>query len=153
MNRILFQLNLAKMRASFDDPLFDDFKVWLNALHALAEADPGFLWRYKGEDDHAGHIAPYPCAPLIMGNMSAWRDYDSLYAYTFTDGHLEIMKNKRKWFEPMQQPYGVLYYGDEDDLVKPKDELLKTALLKLAYLKKHGETSNAFGFGSHRGIL
>ena len=87
-----------------------------------------------------------------MGNFSAWRDYDSLYAYTFTDGHLEIMKKKRKWFEKMPPPYTVLYYGDEDDLVKPKEQLLEAAKHKLAYIKRHGETPNAFGFGAHRGI-
>jgi len=58
MTKILFQMNLADMRAPYSDPLYDDFKVWLNALHALAEADTGFLWRYKGEDDDSGHIQP-----------------------------------------------------------------------------------------------
>tara|TARA_R110002126_G_C10490983_1_gene504940 strand:+ start:165391 stop:165831 length:441 start_codon:yes stop_codon:yes gene_type:complete len=146
-------MNLADMRAPYSDPLYDDFKVWLKALHALAEADTGFLWRYKGEDDHSGHIQPYPCAPLIMGNLSAWRDYDSLNAYTFTDGHLEIMKKKRKWFKKMSIPYAVLYYGDESDLLRPKKVLLDMAKEKMAYLKKHGETAEAFGFGAHRGNL
>jgi len=146
-------MNLAKMRASYDAAVFKDFKVWLNALHALAETHPGFVWRYKGEDDDAGHILPYPCAPEIMGNMSAWRDYDSLYEYTFTDGHLEIMKKKRKWFERMSTPYNVLYYGSEEDLLKPKEELLGVAKVKLAHLKKHGDSSEAFGFGAHRGQL
>ena len=99
MSPILFQFNTAKMRVPFEDPLFDDFRAWLRALHALAEADPGFVWRYQGEKSDYGYITPYPSAPLIMGNLSAWRDYDSLCRYTFRDGHLEILKSKRKWFE------------------------------------------------------
>tara|TARA_R110002094_G_scaffold16428_2_gene27956 strand:- start:703 stop:1143 length:441 start_codon:yes stop_codon:yes gene_type:complete len=146
-------MNLAMMRKPFSDPLYDDFKVWLKALHALAETDPGFLWRYKGEDDHGGHIAPYPCAPFLMGNMSAWRDYDSLYDYTFSDGHLEIMRKKRKWFEKMKSPYVVLYYGEESDLQRSKEELLDIAKLKMSQLILDGETDGAFGFGAHKGVF
>lgn len=153
MTQFLFQLNLAKMRAPFSDPLFDDFKAWLRALHALAEASPGFVWRYQGEKDEDGYIKPYPAEPLIMGNMSAWRDYDSLYAYTFTDGHLEIMKGKRKWFSRLTPPYTVLYYGEESDLTLPGTELLEIAKQKLRYLSVYGESPAAFGFGPHQGKL
>ena len=153
MSQILFQLNLAKMRTPFDDPIFDDFKAWLRALHALAEASPGFVWRYQGEKDEDGYIQPYPAEPRIMGNMSAWRDYDSLYAYTFTDGHLEIMRSKRKWFDRLTSPWTVLYYGVEEDLLKPDVELLEVAKQKLRYLSVYGESPAAFGFGSHRGNL
>lgn len=153
MTRILFQFNLARMRKPFSDPLFDDFKVWLNALHALADISPGFIWRYQGEKDEDGYIQPYPSAPLIMGNFSAWRDYQSLYDYTFTDGHLEMLKGKRKWFEKVLTPYNVLYYGTVDDLSHPPEQLLEEAKRRLAYLSLYGETPVAFGFGAHRGIL
>lgn len=153
MTRILFQLNLAKMRAPFSDPLFDDFKAWLGALHALAEVSPGFVWRYQGEKDEDGYIKPYPSAPLVMGNMSAWRDYQSLYDYTFKDRHLEMLKGKRKWFEKLPQPYSVLYYGTLEDLNQPADQLLEIAKRRLNYLSVYGESPVAFGFGPHRGIL
>ncbi len=153
MTRILFQLNLARMRVPFDDSLFEDFRAQLEMLHALAEANPGFIWRYQGEKDQGGFIKPYDEAPLVMGNMSAWKDYRSLYEYTFSSGHLEILRNKRKWFEKMHSPYTVLYYSKEEDLLKPPLELLEEAKKRLNYLSVHGETLVAFGFGSHRGIL
>ena len=153
MTRILFQLNLAKMRASFDDPLFDDFRGQLAELHATAEACPGFVWRYQGEKDECGFIKPYPNAPLIMGNMTAWRDYQSLYSYTFSKGHLQILKEKRKWFEQLPTPYTVLYYGDESDLLRLDLELLEEAKGKLGLYNIHGETPAAFGFGPHKGEL
>lgn len=153
MTRILFQLNLAKMRTPFSDPLFDDFKAQLPAMHELACANPGWLWRYQGEKDKDGYIKPYPNAPLIMGNMSGWRDYKSLYEFTFLGGHLDILKEKRKWFEKIPVPYTVLYYGEEDDLLKPPLELLEEAKKKLNYLSVYGETPAAFGFGAHNGVL
>jgi hypothetical protein len=152
-NRILFQFNIAKMRTSFNDPLFDDFRAWLRALHALAEADPGFVWRYQGEKSEAGYIQPYPNDPLLMGNLSAWKNYDSLCRYVFRDGHLEILKSKRKWFEKMPTVYSVLYYGGMSDLERPNHELLEQAKDKLGQYRVCGETPAAFGFGTHRGKL
>lgn len=141
---MIFQFNIATMRAPYDDSLFDDFKVWLKALHALAEVTDGFIWRYQGEKDEGGYIQPYEDKPLVLGNMSVWRDYNSLYEYTFADGHLEMMKNKRKWFEKPEGPYSVLYYGEDELLARP----LKEAKKRLALLVAQGETLQAFGFGS-----
>ena len=141
------------MRTPFNDPLFDDFREQLETLHALAEANPGFLWRYQGEKDKGGFIKPYANAPLVMGNMSAWKDYRSLYDYTFSKDHLGILKDKRKWFENTPTPYTVLYYGIEDDLLKPDIELLEEAKRRLHHLNIYGETPIAFGFGLHNGTL
>lgn len=153
MTRILFQLNLAKMRAPFDDPLFDDFKAKLDELHAVAKRHKGFVWRYEGEKGGDGYIKPYPNYPLIMGNMSAWENYQSLFDYTFSGPHMDLMKMKRKWFEQLPQPYTVLYYSVVEDLRRDDSELLEEALQRLRYLSIYGETPAAFGFGSHRGIL
>ena len=151
--RILFQFNLVTMRTPFDDPFLDDFRAWIPALHALAQVHPGFVWRYEGEKGDDGYIKPYPDAPLIMGNMSAWKDYHSLYDYTFSSSHLEMMKHKRKWFKKMSIPYAVLYYGVAGDLTKPPLELLEEAKRCLSYLSVYGETPVAFNFGSHNGVL
>ena len=136
------------MRAPFNDPIFDDFKDQLEELHILAETHPGFVWRYKGEDDVDGYIKPYPNAPLIMANLSAWVDYQSLFSYTFSGRHLEIMKSKRKWFSRLTSPHNVIYYGERNDLAKPGVELLNTAKRRLNYLRVYGDTPIAFGFGS-----
>ena len=151
--KLLFQFNIAKMRKPYSDPLFDDFKRWLNALHALADIQPGFVWRYHGEKDSDGYIKADPSDPLIMGNISAWRDYDSLVSYTFTDGHLQIMKMKRRWFEPIPHPWTVLWWGDDEDLNKGPDEILKIAQQKLKHLEQNGTTAEAFGFGHHKGSV
>ena len=141
------------MRTEFDDPLFDDFRDQLETIHTLACNSPGWLWRYQGEKDIGGYIKPYPNAPLIMGNMSAWTDYDSLYKFTFKSEHLELLKNKRKWFEQLPQPYAVLYYGVAEDLLKPPEELLEEAKRRLNYFSIYGESPVAFNFGSHNGVL
>lgn len=151
MARILFQFNVAKMAKPYSDPVFNDFKAWLTALHALAEAQSGFVWRYRGEKDKDGYIKADPADDLMMGNLSAWRDYQSLALYTFTDGHLQIMRSKRKWFKPIPHPWTVLWWADETELTRPQETLLQIAREKLIHLTKHGNTREAFGFGHHNG--
>lgn len=141
------------MRATFCDPLFDDFKAQLDPLHVLAESNAGFVWRYQGEKDSDGYIKPYADDPMIMGNMSAWRDYDSLFRYVFTEEHLALMRMKRKWFNTSLHPWTVLYYGTEESLKRSNQEILSEAKQRLEHLVIYGETKTAFGFGHHQGIL
>ena len=136
----LFQYNIAKMRFSFDDPRFDDFRSQLAVVHKVAEDHAGFIWRLLGENGEEGYIKPYK-DPLVMGNLSAWRDYDSLYDFTFSGAHLSIMKPKRKWFEKIQGHYNVLYYHDSFE------NALEVAKQKLRYLRVYGETPAAFTWG------
>jgi len=139
----LCQFNLAWMKFPFDDPRFDSFKTWLNALHALAEKSPGFVRRHQGEKDRGGFIQPYPdTEPLVMGNFSVWADYESLRDYVFTDGHLEIMKSKRDWFHPPAgRPYSVMWWTKDH-----AGETLYTAKGRIEYLRSFGSGPLAFTF-------
>ena len=153
MDKILFQYNVALMREPFDHPIWDDFKSRLEELHLLADDNPSFLWRYQGEKDEHGYIHPYRDNELLMGNLSAWSDYSSLFDYTFTAGHLDIMKSKRKWFIPLPQPWSVLFYGEPSDLERSSEDLLEEAKQRLVYLADNGESPFAFGFGNHKGVF
>ena len=101
--RVLCQFNVSRMRAPYDDPLFRDFRVWINAVHALAEKSPGFVWRYKGEKTDAGYIQADPAEPLLMGNLSVWERADDLHRFTFSGAHAEMMKGRKKWFEKLSR--------------------------------------------------
>lgn len=143
---MLLQFNVAKMRAPFSDPLFDDFKSQLDSVHQVADQDPNFLWRLKGELNAEGYIAPYPKFPLLMGNLSAWRDFESMYSYTFTGPHLEVMKNKRKWFGKLDGFYSVIFYLHDNWLEQPDYCLLETAKLRLTHYQDNGPSQLGFGY-------
>lgn len=142
----LAQFNIAWMKFPYDDPRFDPFKAWLKSLHALANADPDFVWRYEGERDNDGYIKPYPEQPLVLGNLSIWRNFRSLKEFTFTDGHLEIMRHKRDWFEPPDdRPYSVMWWMVEKDVGFYCDPLT-AAKKRLEILKTFGPGPAAFTF-------
>ena len=44
------QVNIARALASLEDPLLADFADQLDAIYALAETSPGFIWRLRPED-------------------------------------------------------------------------------------------------------
>lgn len=131
----------------FTDAEWQDFKDQLDTIHAQAERHPGFIWRYKGEDDPDGYIKPWPSQPMIMGNLTAWKDYQSLFDFTFNGDHLEIMKQKKRWFEPLPRPWNVLFYGSVTDVERFEPSyLLERAISRFAHLQRFGESSFAFGF-------
>ena len=45
----LAQVNVARMRATLDDPLMAGFVAGLGPVNALADAAPGFVWRLLDE--------------------------------------------------------------------------------------------------------
>lgn len=140
--QLLFQFNLAWMRESFDHELFADFRAMLPAVHAHAESYDGYVGRYQGELSKQGYIMPYANHPLMMGNLSWWTNHQDLVDYTFTGPHMEMMREKRKWFYPPKiKPYTVLYYAPTD---RVND--LDVAKMRWARLLYNGSTKDHFGF-------
>ena len=43
------QLNVGRTVAPLDTPQLADFLAWLDAINAIADASPGFVWRLQGE--------------------------------------------------------------------------------------------------------
>jgi Domain of unknown function (DUF3291) len=49
----LAQINIARMVAPLTDPVMADFVANLKPINALAEASPGFVWRFQTEQGDA----------------------------------------------------------------------------------------------------
>lgn len=96
----LAQINIGRLRAPIDHPMIKDFVDNLDAVNAIAEASPGFVWRLTGEGNNATDLAPYE-DPLIAINMSVWTDIQSLGAFVYRGDHVKIMRRRREWFEHM----------------------------------------------------
>jgi hypothetical protein len=52
----LAQLNIARPLAPLDSPELADFMNQLDAINALAEAAPGFVWRLVGDSNNATDV-------------------------------------------------------------------------------------------------
>lgn len=131
------------MREPFHTKLWRDWPALLDATHKQAEAHPGFIDRYRGENDPLGYIAPrYPVDELVMGNLSIWRSLADLQDFTFSGVHGGLMKNRSRWFEPW--PYA------RPSFVAWRAKLsgfsLDTAMLMQAELGRTGPTQDVFGW-------
>jgi len=78
----LAQVNIAWLRAPIDDPLLAGFVARLDEVNALADADPGFVWRLQTETGNATAIRPYEDDRILV-NMSVWRTMGDLKRFIY----------------------------------------------------------------------
>jgi|SRR5271169_316616 len=135
----LAQINVGRMRAPLGDPLMAGFASRLDAINALADLSPGFVWRLKDESRTAAIVAFGD--PLVLANMSVWESLESLKAYTYRGDHADVLRGRRQWFEPMATPHLALWWapaGHRPDLGEARE--------RLEYLGRHGSSDAAFTF-------
>jgi hypothetical protein len=135
----LAQLNIAIMKEPLESPGMADFVANLDRINALAEQSAGFVWRLQTEEGDATALRPMGETTLV--NMSVWQDVASLSAFVFRSAHVEIMRRRRQWFEPMSDAYVVLWWVPKGHLPS-----IAEASGKLALLRQKGSTPEAFTF-------
>jgi heme-degrading monooxygenase HmoA len=92
----LAQANVAYAIAPADDPRLADYIARLDEINQLADASPGFVWRYL-TDSRDPSQREFP-DPLVLFNMSVWESIDALHAYTYRTAHAEVYAARKQWF-------------------------------------------------------
>ncbi|MFZ2648831.1 MAG: DUF3291 domain-containing protein [Burkholderiaceae bacterium] len=136
----LAQLNIGVIKGPMDSPVMAEFAAALDRINALAEASPGFVWRLQTEAGNATAIRPFENENMLL-NMSVWRDVESLSAYVYTSAHVESMRRRREWFEPMREAFLVLWW-----VASGHRPSVEEALAKLDVLRAKGPSAQAFTF-------
>jgi len=134
------QLNIARARAPLDDPLLADFVAQLDAVNALAEASPGFVWRLKSDSGNATDIRAYD-DPLMIVNMSVWESIEALFDFAYRTSHTKVMNRRKEWFESLPGPHLVLWWIPAVTI-----PTVEEAKRRLEHLAQHGPTAMAFTF-------
>ena len=136
----LAQANIARAVAPMDDPAMADFMAQLDAINALADRSPGFVWRLQSGSGNATDIAVTD-DPLVILNMSVWESVDALFDYVYRTAHTPVMARRREWFEKPSKPHLVLWWVEAGH--RPSVE---EALTRLEMLAERGPTPDAFTF-------
>ena len=136
----LAQANIAKLIAPLEDPRIEGFRVQLDPINALAERSPGFVWRLKSDSGNATDIQAFE-DPNILLNMSVWESMGALQQYVYKSAHVGVLRDRKQWTEKMEGPILVLWWVAAGHAPAPQD-----AVAKLAHLKQHGPTPEAFTF-------
>ncbi|MGZ8635017.1 MAG: DUF3291 domain-containing protein [Solirubrobacteraceae bacterium] len=135
------QLNIGRARGPVDGPIMAEFMALLDPVNAVADASPGFVWRLQTDEDNATALRPYEDDRMIV-NMSVWESIEDLAAFVYRSGHVDVMRRRREWFEPMK-PYMVLWW-----IPAGKLPTVEEAKERLAHLRDHGPTPFAFTFNA-----
>src|SRR5258708_11910628 len=72
----LAEVNIARMLAPLTDPLMAEFVAQLDAINALADTSPGFLWRLQTPEGNATALRPFE-DDLILVNLSRSEEHTS----------------------------------------------------------------------------
>ena len=131
----LAELNIAELKHPMDSPELADFVANIGRSNQLAENHLGFIWRLVEDTE----LLFDPDHFLV--NMSVWETPESLKAFTYETAHVEIMRQRKKWFEHMKNNYFVMWWN-------PKGHIptLKEGKEKLEYLDQQGPSPAAFTY-------
>ena len=136
----LAQYNVTTLRAPLDAPESAPFRDALDHINALAESQPGFVWRARGE----GFDSDEPAQgqdPLYIVNLSLWESAKALAAFAYRTEHRDYVRRRGEWFLPHQGPSFVLWWVPAGTI--PTGAECET---RLADLAAHGPTERAFDF-------
>jgi hypothetical protein len=137
----LAQLNVGLARAATDSPMMADFMAGIGPVNALADAEPGFVWRLQ-DGDGPGATALRPRGPDFMVNMSVWESLEALRDFVYRNGpHLDFMRRRREWFHRIAQEHLVLWWVPAGHIPD-----LNEGMSRLDLLRGNGPSPLAFTF-------
>ena len=139
----LAQLNVGHIRYATDDPRMAEFMGALDAVNALAERSPGFVWRFKDDASNNATNILVSADPHFLINMSVWETPEQLEHFVWNTVHKRIYQKKGNWFAPMATPHFVMWWIPAGHTPTPTE-----ALARLDHLTKHGASEHAFGWES-----
>jgi hypothetical protein len=134
------QVNIARIRATLDDPSMAGFVARLDEINALADRSSGFVWRLQTPEGNATSLRPYQDERILV-NMSVWESIEALKGYVYRSAHTELIRARAEWFEKFTGVYQALWWVPVGQL-PGVDEAKK----RLAHLEVHGPTAFAFTF-------
>lgn len=140
MNWHLAQVNIAVCKYAYEDSRFSGFVDNLDRINAIADAAPGFVWRYlnvDGDDEVANVFGEQD----LIFNMSVWQSKDSLLDYVYKTDHVDILRRRANWFVPQKRPILALWWVPEGTIPTVAD-----ARQRLEQLAKSGPSVEAFTF-------
>ena len=137
----LAQVNIGRFRAPLEDPIMEGFRTALDPINALADTSPGFVWRLQTEDGNATAIRPYGGDSLMAINVSVWESIAALQQFVYKSRHVETLRARQQWFEPIEGPILALWWIPAGDV-----PTVAEAVDRLEHLKMHGPSPHAFTF-------
>jgi hypothetical protein len=137
----LAQMNIGRLRAPVHDPLIDDFRNALGRINAVADAQPGFVWRLTAEGVAPG-VQTVGADPTLAINISVWESVEPLAAFAYRTEHREFVRRRLEWFEPPSRGAIYVLWGVPAGHRPSIEECFE----RLGHLRANGPSPHAFDF-------
>lgn len=137
----LAQVNIAFAKAEMDTKIMEGFVSRLDEINKVADNAEGFIWRLQSDDGDSTTFRMFK-EPLLLVNMSVWKDIKSLKDFVYKTIHVEMIKDRQAWFRKYVDTHQVLWWIPEGYI-----PTLEDAKEKLDKLQKSGPSVDAFHFG------
>jgi hypothetical protein len=141
----LAQVNVARLLAPLDSAQLAGFVDALDEVNADADRAPGFVWRLQNDDGNATSIVAFEWdiagAAGIIVNLSVWESFESLRSWVYGDPHRTVLRQRRKWFEPMVESAVAMWWvpnGHQPSTTEAEQ--------KVRELRRNGPSSVVFDF-------
>ncbi len=136
----LAQINVGRLRAPVDSPIVAEFMEALDPVNALAEASPGYVWRFQTDDGNATAVRPYDDESILV-NMSVWESVDALADFVYRSHHTDYLRRRGEWFERMTETITALWWVPAGHI-----PTIEEGIGRLDHLRAHGPSAQAFTF-------
>lgn len=136
----LAQLNIGTTLAPLESDELAGFVAALEPINALADTAPGFVWRLQDDAGDATSFRAFGDENILV-NMSVWSSLEALGDFVFRSDHVQIMRQRRKWFVKLAEAFAVLWWvpaGHRPSIAEAEE--------RLNALRSNGSTPYAFTF-------
>lgn len=137
-------MNLARLLHPAGDPRVAEFIDAIDAVNAIAERSPGFIWRLTSpvsRTEASGTFEAIDEDPLIASSVSVWEDPESLRRFVHQTLHGVFLRKREAWFEPMKGPVYVIWPA-----LRGSRPTMAESKVKLAELAANGPSAAAYDF-------
>lgn len=138
----LAQINVGQARHAMTDARMDGFTSRIEAINAVADRSPGFVWRLQSESGNALDIIVTD-DPLFNINISVWETAADFENFVWKTAHAKVYSGKAAWFEHSDVAITALWWVKIGHTPTPAQ-----ALERLEHLRAHGPSENSFGWES-----
>ena len=136
----LAQINVARAVAPTDSPVLAEFMAALEAVNALAESSPGFVWRLQDDSGDAVSIRVFDDDQIII-NLTVWESIDALFEFAYHSHHVDYFRRRREWFDRYPAAHLALWWVPAGHI-----PTVGEAKQRLEHLDANGPTPYAFTF-------
>lgn len=142
-DRHLAELNIGRLVAPVGDPKVAPFVDALDAVNALAERSPGFVWRLIGDEAESPGATSLrmPGDETMLVNMTVWESPEALRDFVFKTVHRRFYARRAEWFSLMPEHHFVMWW-----VAPGHAPTLEEAADRLERLRRDGPSDAAFGW-------